>query len=326
MKSNTINRPSEDTLSKYFAGECTPEELLSVEQWVGQAENNKEEMERLSILWQDLGSLKSAPATVDVAAAFSNVKAKKEAHTWAPSPFRNIWKVAAALILATSILFILLLREDHAQIQVQAQQVEELALPDGSLLTLNTGASVTYAEHFNHETRQVQLAGEAFFEVAHNPERPFIVTANGVEVKVLGTSFNIRESEQSVEVSVATGQVEVSSVLGTVTLQTGDQLTINLQTGSLDRGQNSLSGTERYWFSKQLTFDAATMKTVIADLKKSYQVNIEVSDISILHCKLQATFQHQSITEVLEIIAISQNLSVEQVNGTYVLSGEGCEH
>ena len=85
-----------------------------------------------------------------------------------------------------------------------------MILEDGSIIWLKGNSSLTYPEHFVNATREVSLIGEALFEVAKDASHPFVVHSNGMNTKVLGTSFNIRPIGNHVEVVVFTGKVAVS--------------------------------------------------------------------------------------------------------------------
>lgn len=322
MESNNTYKPSSEVLSRYFAGECNPDELTHIQNWATENPENQEELALLQTIWQDVGAVRTEPIQVDTANAFAKVKAQKDAHEKTTPSFWNVWKVAAAILLMASA-FLYLIQEDN-DVQLVTYSITEVSLSDSTRVTVNEGSTLVYHKTFNTDTRKVTLSGEAFFEVTRNEQKPFIVEVGEITVTVLGTSFNIKESAKDIQVSVKTGRVEVKSAFGTKVLSAGEQVSVNLNSKELTKSNNSESGTEQYWFSKKLAFQGVAMRTVIADLEKTYGATIEVSNDQILQCKLQATFEGQSIEEVLDIISISQELSVELVKGTYLLTGEGC--
>ena len=324
MESNNKYKPSSEAFSRYFAGENDQDELTQIQNWARDSEANQEELELLSTIWSDVGVINEQPVIVDTATAFAKVKAKKEAHHQSSSSFWNVWKVAAAVILAASA-FLMIIREDN-DVRLVAETIDEVELSDGTKITVNEGSTLVYRKEFKGTTRNISLSGEAFFEVAHKPEQPFVVKVQDVTITVLGTSFNIKESAESVNVSVATGRVEVKSEFGIEVLTAGEQVSVNLSKEELTKSENSESGTEQYWFSRKLSFQGVDMATVIKDLEEAYDVDIAVSDQNMLECKLQATFESQSIDEILEIIGLSQSFEVEKSDGAYLLIGEGCDN
>jgi len=324
MEQNDTHKPTTEQFAKYFAGECSVEERVQIDSWIGADPVNEEEAERLQMVWQDIGTLRNAQPEVDTASAFKKVKAKKQAQeSTRKFQFGKVWKVAAAVVLVASVVIYLLTRAPE-QINHLAESIDKIELPDGSQITINEGSELIYPEEFTGDKRQVKLVGEAFFEVSPNREKPFIIEVNGVTITVVGTSFNVKESYKNINVTVSTGVVEVKSDFGTEILKAGDEVNVNFGEKSVEKQLSSQSGVEQFWFSTKLAFNGVTMKEVIADLQEAYGVKIEVSSDKILNCKLQATFEGQSIDEVLEIIALSENLKVDKTNGNYLITGEGC--
>jgi hypothetical protein len=125
-------------------------------------------------------------------------------------------------------------------------------LPDSTHIILNKKSSLTYPENFSGDARRVTLNGEAFFEVKHNAEMPFIITAGNTETKVLGTSFNIKqdESKGNVEVSVMTGKVQFMAMenekpVSQITLLPQERVTYSQVNASMIR--EKVSGKNFWW-------------------------------------------------------------------------------
>ena len=328
MASNSTYRPSNEAIARYFAQESNTGERELIESWLKDDESNQKELDLLRAVWMDVGSLHPATVDVNTAAAFIKVKAKKDATSKdTPSSFWNAWKVAAVLALVASLLFLILNRQERPnEVYLSAEKVESVHLTDGSSVQVNAGSSLTYPENFIGDDRVVSLQGEAFFNIEPNPDQPFIVKVGNAQITVLGTRFNVNETTESIYVSVISGRVEVTSDYGKEILEAGEQVAISKSSQQLIRDLNSSSGKEQFWLTKKLSFQKTSMKEVISDLESAYQVTIDVSNESILKCKLQATFENQPIDEVLEIISISQELKVNQINDKYLLTGKGCDH
>lgn len=146
-------------------------------------------------------------------------------HTDSESPHRGApirrlrrWMTVAAALLLVGMSVIVLLKQREIAVQPPMQTFatdavrKRITLPDGSVLLLNTQTRLDVPADFNEQDRRVWLAGEAFFEVAHDKRKPFVVHAGGVDTRVLGTSFNVESYpvDSTVRVAVATGSVEVS--------------------------------------------------------------------------------------------------------------------
>ena len=122
-------------------------------------------------------------------------------------------RYAAAIIIIVSITtlaYIFTLKTPQKELVAKIQMIEN-TLPDGSVVSLNSGSKLTYPETFRSDKRKVSLSGEAFFEVTSNPLQPFIIDAGNVIIEVVGTSFYVRSipGEINVEVIVKTGKVAV---------------------------------------------------------------------------------------------------------------------
>lgn len=95
--------------------------------------------------------------------------------------------------------------------KISSANISKVILPDGSIVWLKAYSKLSYPEQFSDTNREVKLEGEALFEVAENPKKPFVITCGELKTTVLGTSFNIRANRKDIEVNVLTGKVALSS-------------------------------------------------------------------------------------------------------------------
>ncbi|CAM9903977.1 unnamed protein product [Chrysoparadoxa australica] len=151
-------------------------------------------------------------------------------------------------------------------------------LPDGSIVTLNSGSQITFPSEFEHDNREVKLTGEAFFEVVRNPEKPFYVKMNGNQVQVLGTSFNVRSYPQDdqVKVSVATGLVSYTAPSGEkVILSKDEEAVYSNKEGKLNK--STVKRIQAFgWKDKILFFDSMPFDEIILELERWYGVKVKV--------------------------------------------------
>jgi hypothetical protein len=203
-------------------------------------------------------------------------------------------------------------------------------LPDGSTVLLNDNSSLKYDQNsFNKQTREVTLFGEAFFDIKHNKEKPFIVHTGKVQTKVLGTAFNInaQNSSDNIEVTVARGKVQVGDterIYGVII--PNQQIKVNKTT--LDYKQNSVSAavvTE--WKSNYLILDDINMAEAVSLISQKYKVQILISNEKIKNCRITASFlNEEDLDHVLKVI--SSVLETEyryNKSGSIVIDGKGCE-
>ena len=164
---------------------------------------------------------------------------------WYESRFIRYWQYAAAILLLplvvfSSYLFISNQRTEYSQVAYQEVFApygthSRVNLPDGSLVWLNAGSSLKYPTVFDWDKRQVELSGEAYFEVESDPEHPFIVQTDGVEVSAVGTAFNVEayRNDSIVAVTMAIGKVNVSLGKQRVfSLVSGERMGYNVNTSS----------------------------------------------------------------------------------------------
>lgn len=203
----------------------------------------------------------------------------------------------------------------------------QVALPDGSLVWLNSGSTLTCPTVFNSLSRNVELKGEAFFEVVKNPKVPMVVSAGNIKVKVYGTRFNVNSFLDG-------GSIETTLVDGKVTIISGD---------SGDEYQLSPGYTAHYspedqklnvskvidmdaftgWKEGKLLFQNEPFSEIVKKLERWYNVDIQLSDASIGTYTLYATFFDESIEEILNIfsgsipILIDYPKRVKNVDGVY---------
>lgn len=181
----------------------------------------------------------------------------------------------------------------------------ELALPDGSRLWVNAGSTVSYPEKFARKKREITLEGEAYFEVASDVKRPFVVTAEGLSIAVTGTEFNIRAfpGQEQLAVTVARGSVAVTTPDRTVhPLAPDRQLAYNIETGRSvvsEVDASLLSG----WRAGKLVFDAQSFDDMVGQLQMYYGVPFRIDGPLRIPGRYTIQFDPGSpVGEVLEIL------------------------
>lgn len=172
----------------------------------------------------------------------------------------------------------------------------KIILADGSVVWLNAASSLRYPAAFTSSVRQVEVTGEAYFEVAKKPEQPFIVTVQGVNMQVLGTSFNVNayEKQQGVITTLVEGRLKVTAPTAAVILKPGQQSvagTGNIKVQTVDPEQAIA------WKHGLFVFNNASLQEVMEQLSRWYDVDIIYNTTS------NVTFEGE----------IQRNLSLSQV-------------
>ncbi len=238
-----------------------------------------------------------------------------------------LYRVAAALLLLLGIGSALLYMNNKdlfgSKIVVattEDQKNLEVTLPDGSIIFLNRNTQVTYSRNFGERERSVALTGEAWFDVARDESKPFTVDAGKAMVRVLGTSFNVRTSDQDspVEVFVRTGQVMVTG--------TDENEVLVLDPGYIgtvypDRAERSVNTDPNYlsWNTGLLVYDGQTLDIVFRDLKKVYNMDIVADDPEILSHTWTSPIDNQPQETIIRLICASFNLGYAKDGDVYHL-------
>jgi len=212
-------------------------------------------------------------------------------------------------------------------------QKSVLFLTDGSKVWLNAASKIKYPKEFlDSDTREVYLEGEAFFDVAHDPEKPFIVHTSGLKIKVLGTSFNVKSysDEKTIETTLLKGKVRIEQTdrngnrIGDVELKP-NQTAIFHRESKIIKVREVVGENTASWKTEKLVFDEKPMDDVIVQLERWYNVKVHVEGKGKLGCKLTANIEGESLRDVLDLIEASHAIHY-RIEGTNVyIEGKLCE-
>ncbi|HPE77763.1 MAG TPA: DUF4974 domain-containing protein [Draconibacterium sp.] len=326
------NSPHIDTvlLTKFLLGETSKAEQLQVIEWLDADPANRLELEELENVWIKSGNLDPAPLPVDVPKAWNILETRIDEHE-KKSGKRIIRYLTPVIFAAASIalvitLFNLLKPESVGQNQIvvsnYSDSVQTDTLPDGSLVTLNKNSKLTYLSSADDTQRNMVLEGEAFFEVVRDTLRPFVIKAGMGGVRVLGTSFNVKvTNETNVTVDVVAGLVELfypmNSSPDTLRLQlkAGERGILSHQQKKLFSDRASLSSL--FWNDNTFVFKNRPLKDVFEVLSECYKVKIVCEDNYINYTNLSTTFKNKNVDEILDVIAATFDISYSREGNTY---------
>jgi transmembrane sensor len=246
---------------------------------------------------------------------------KKKAASKFVSPV--LLKIAASLLVVIFSSGILLFTgvlnkkgEPVRWIEKSAQTGEKLliTLADSTVITLNADSKLKYPEGFTAGQREVFLEGEAYFEVAHDSSKPFLVHAQGTVTRVLGTVFNVSAYGDADEVNIAliSGKVRVSAENSSegVLLKPMQKLLFSKE------DENSVVEVfdlqkETGWKNNVFVFDNEPLEKVLKQLERNYGVKLELQDSSLKDKKIKANFKNESLATVIEVIKKSMQLKAK---------------
>jgi len=245
----------------------------------------------------------------------------------------TLLRVAAILlmIITTGIAIWNLGSKKHALHEFATSQydlsIPEIVLPDGTKVILNHSSTILFPDEFTGKTREVTLSGEAFFEVTSNPEMPFIIKTGSASVKVLGTSFNVYAYNDvaTVEVIVKTGKVELhenilsdNSKSSNVLLLAGEMGVFNKHSCEI-RKEGTFNSNNLSWMTHEIVFNYSQLNDVVNTLRRAYNLQIEVDPSVDPDLKLSATFTQQKPEYIMEVIAMTLNLTLEKTSSNCFL-------
>jgi transmembrane sensor len=308
---------NDDLLVKHLLGEASPEESAAVETWIAASSGNARTFRDFKTIWDQSRHLAIA-SDISVDAAWDRFQELRaaDAQPQRAIPFRLNARVriaaAIALLITCGIAFWLTNQNTNRMLAVHSAGAPLAdTLPDGSIVTLNKGATLHYPEHFEGGERNVTLDGEAFFEVAPDKSHPFIIAANDTRVRVVGTSFNVATGTERTEVIVATGVVEVSRAAEAVRLQPREAATVYQgRAGIVKRQTDDL--LYNYYRTHEFVCVGTPLSRLVEVLQQAYDVEISIPDPALRNMQLTATFKDESLRQVLDVITATLGIHFEQ--------------
>ncbi|SKA07455.1 ferric-dicitrate binding protein FerR, regulates iron transport through sigma-19 [Chitinophaga eiseniae] len=193
---------------------------------------------------------------------------------------------------------------------------DSVLLADGSKIYLNKHASVKYPAAFTGKGREVQLiAGEAFFDIATNPVHPFTVVSGPAQIHVLGTSFNVKAANTTIQVYVLSGSVAVAHQQHSLRLQAGQGASCNTRTGEI-KADTSAGNNQLAWRTRELQFTDTSLQAVCEALSDAYGVTMVLDPGISKERKLNANFNNKSLPDILQTLTALYDYQFEQLNDT----------
>jgi len=256
-------------------------------------------------------------------ALFSNI-GKTSVFQWAV-------RIAAVFVLFAIPAFLLFRYFDNSTKKVITAQnhMVDTSLPDGTFVSLNRGSTIEYPEHFNGNTREIKLTGEAYFSVKHDDKSKFVIVNGNVRIEDIGTSFyvNTNKSVGQMEVVLSEGKAVVyfdDNPSGQVVISPGERVDIRVAANNIIK---SINEDENYiaWKTRKFVFTNNTLIEVVTLLNKVYQSDIRISGNNINNCRLTAIFDNQSLESVLNVIKSTLDVSIISNGSTFEISGRKCD-
>ena len=327
---NNTSDHIDELLAKYIANEANEPEIVEIKAWMSESADNKSYFENFKTIAEEVSKLKDIQ-TYDEDAAWNKVKEKLEGKTipFVPARQFSFLRIAAAisfLVVAGVAIFLWLSRPVDA-VEIASEEVKvDQSLPDGSVAFLNKSSTISYSYNQLKKERKIKLSGEAYFDVKHVEEKPFIIETNDVIIEDIGTTFNVKAYPDSttVEVYVETGEVAF------YTKENPGIKLVQGQTGIYNRTTKTFAkflepDTNRLAYKTGVfAFHDTDLESVVRSLNEVFDRKIRLKNDDLKTCRLNVSFRNESIENILEILAETLALTITTTENEIVLDGKGC--
>jgi transmembrane sensor len=321
----------DDLIAKVLTDEASVAEQAEFKAWVEAAPDNRHYFDELKRVWD---SSTDALNTLDVDTDTAWLKVQQRIHV-KPKPLtiswlstKNILRAAAAIaILFTAFQYFKTKETIEEKVFVAQNTVQQDTLTDGSVITLNKKTQLTTV--FSKKERRVKLQGEAYFAVAPDKEKPFVIEVKTLEVKVVGTAFKVDDQSlpNKIVVVVEEGIVEVISKRGEIKrLTKGDKAIYDTRADTFELSRNE-DKNAMFFKTKLLEFDGTPLKDAVAKINDYYGSSVEIVSPVMENCPVSSPFDlgKQSVDSVIEVIKDMYHFEVEKKDNKILLKGGKCD-
>ena len=337
-----------EALARRVTGESSPEESARIDAWLS---GHPEQREILATLDNAMSRMADEiHADIDVESALEAVKARRASIGKAPIEFRPtrerrarpIWRVAVPALAASGLLAIGVLtfrssRENAAPLATTAEPRmlatgvgvrDSLTLPDGSRVILGPMSSIRLSSRYEEGVREVEVAGDAWFDVAKRDGMGrFTVRAGDATIVDIGTRFAVQsDAADGVSVTVTEGSVSVAAVnqtaAETVLLKAGDNALLQ-KDGTILTRRGTGTGDHLAWMSGRLVFRETPMTEVATAIHRWYGINLRMEDSSLHNRRITATFTNETPDAMLDVLRLVLGADIQKRGDTAVVTSGG---
>jgi transmembrane sensor len=324
----------DDLIGKVLAGEATAQEREQVEEWLHASASNQKYFDQVKTIFAKAAS-NAVQQQFDTDAAWKSVKRRlkgKEVREFKiqNTAYWSVLKIAAGILIFISagiFAYQYLTPQIETAAFVSGTTTVQDTLPDGSTAFLNKKSELSYEYNPRKKTRKVKLTGEAFFDVKHEEEKPFIIETEEVLIKDLGTTFNVKAYPESnnVEVIVETGEVQIYTLSDEgIILKAGEK-------GFYDKTLKAFSKIEKIdtnglaYKTKVFSFNNTDLQSVVEMLNQVYDSKITLANKTLSNCHVTVNFNNDNLDLVVEILSETLALKVTRSGDEIFLDGKGCQ-
>jgi ferric-dicitrate binding protein FerR (iron transport regulator) len=335
MKTIDNNQQYAETLAKYLSGEMSENELLDFESEIAVSEENETSIEKMKKQWTAMKGYKEqkSPDTRD---AWNKLHDRLDEENLIPSgvPMAKrrmipvFIKAAAVIMILVGIGTVIFLQVNRkpsvALVRVDTgNEANTLikTLTDGSVIYIAQNSLFSFPKEFENDSRNVELKGEAFFDITSNPEKPFIIETDEAFIEVLGTAFNVKtQNGKGFELVVDRGKVKVTlkkNPSHSELVVAGEK--INEVKNSFVKTKHAVNQSNK-WYKQRMHFKDESLQNIISVLNRNFNTTFAVAEKETGTRKLTVTFNNETAETMTELICVTLNLKSQNINGSVVLS------
>lgn len=309
---------------KYLEGNLSREYEKELFGWLSASEENMKLFREMEAEWKakhipSVEALQTLHSIRDAIKSRDNNR-RKHLRRWIYA------SAAAAAVVAGIFIFGITGSDEDSQKELQVFAIEapmgthsKISLPDGTRVWLNAGSVLSYDSGFNKTARDIRLNGEAYFEVAHNKEKPFKVLANGCSFVVLGTKFNINayDDDPVVQTVLIEGSLRFETPLSKDVMIPGDMISWNPSEGTYNKEKVN-AGQYRSWISGNIVYDSITLPALLKRLSREYGVRICLDTDRFNGKSIRVSYADgESVDSILSALCRILPIEVTQRDGEY---------
>jgi transmembrane sensor len=315
--------------SKYAAGEANKAEVAELLELIKHEDADHLLDAEMELLWNQQNQ--ASEQDVDWQRIYDRALASDPEIMPLHKKSRNIWLSAAAMLIGISALAFWFTAYKNSKTQTEtyvsgkagAGKMLVIYLNDGTKVTLNSGSELLYPEKFDEGKREVYLNGEAYFEVAHNPSKSFLVHSGKVVTSVLGTSFNVMAypAMSKMSVTVLTGKVAVknTSTQKLVTLLPKQRASLNIEKDVFNVDSVKDVAEMIAWSRGELIFDNATLEEIALKVGNKFGISVKVRNEEKKERRITGTFNKQSFKEIMKAVTHLTETTYKQTEQDFII-------
>ncbi len=315
----------------YLSGELDDLQIKELKSWIDRSDENKRYFMQYQEIWvsscsEDEIHLYDSDKAFECFRKRVSEEYQKDNHKHNRERLlyiRNIYKYAAAVFILGFISYMSFqageenLYQSLSMIKIEAPVggTSKMLLPDSTIVILNGGSRLAYSQNFGVKNRNVDLDGEAYFEVSKNETKPFCVESEGLRIKVLGTKFNVQNypEDKIASVSLMEGKVALDNIFDAsqyVELAPGERAEFDKETGVLKKNGSEFISNDKAWMNGEMIFEDVPLVDVVKRLSRNYGVHIMISNEELKKLRIVGRFNRniQSINEVMSVLEATGKL------------------